>query len=68
MFNDLFHVLESLEHDYREENGKRVHAHGCRRCELELRLRDARGQILRLLSDLEFDFGGQSRKNKMPHQ
>jgi hypothetical protein len=62
MFFDLFHLVESLEHDFRQENGDRVHAYGCRRCELELRLRDVRGQILRLLRDLEFAIGSPVEK------
>ena len=62
MFTDLFHLVESIEHDYRDENGKWVHAYGCRRCELELRLGDVRRQILRLLRDLEFAIGSPVEK------
>ena len=57
MFTDLFHLLESLEHDYREEHGRKVHAYDCRRCALSLRLSAFRGQILKLLHDLEFAIG-----------
>jgi hypothetical protein len=57
MFTDLFHLLESLEHDYREERGQKVHAYDCRRSALELRLNGVRGQILKLLRDIEFAIG-----------
>jgi hypothetical protein len=43
VFTDLFHLLESLEHDFREEKGERVHSFGCRRYKLGLRLESVRG-------------------------
>jgi len=50
------HVRRSLqsrslaEHDYREENGKRALAYGCRRCEISVRLNAFKIQILQLLA------------------
>ena len=64
MFTDLFHLVHSLEHDYREENGKKVHAHECRRCALTVRLNGFKGQILKLLRDIEFAIGEPIEKNK----
>ena len=64
MFTDLFHLVHSLEHDYREENGKKVHAHGCRRCVLTVRLNGFKGQILKLLRDIDFAIGESVEKNK----
>ena len=57
MFTDLFHLVQSLEHDYKEDKGKQVHAHTCRRCALTVRLNGFRGQILVLLRDIEFAIG-----------
>ena len=34
MFNDLFRLVQSLDHDFSEAHGKRVHSCGCRRCAL----------------------------------
>jgi len=64
MFDDLFSLVHSLEHDYREENGKRAHAYGCRRCEISVRLNAFKIQILQLLRDIEFAIGEQVEKNK----
>jgi hypothetical protein len=64
MFTDLFHLIHSLEHDYKEEQGKQVHAHGCRRCALTVRLNGFNGQILRLLRDIEFAIREPTEKNK----
>jgi hypothetical protein len=64
MFTDLFHLIHSLDHDYKEENGQRVHAYGCRRCALTVRLNGLKGQILRLLRDIEFAIGEAIEKNK----
>lgn len=64
MFTDLFHLVHSLEHDYREENGQRVHAYGCRRCALTVRLND----VLRLLRDIEFAAGEPIEKSKPPER
>jgi hypothetical protein len=57
MFTDLFHLVHSLEHDYKEENGERVHAYGCRRCGITTRLNGFKSQILCLLRDIEFAIG-----------
>ena len=62
MFADLFHLVESLEHDYREENGQKVHAYGCRRCAINLLLKDFKGQILRLLRELDLGTGELTEK------
>ena len=64
MFTDLFHIIHSLEHDYREERGEQVHAHGCRRCALTVRLNGFKGQILKLLRDIDFAIGESVEKNK----
>jgi hypothetical protein len=64
MFHDLFHLIESLEHDYREEKGQKVHAYGCRRCALTVRLNGFRVQIKKLLSDIEFTIGEPIEKKK----
>jgi hypothetical protein len=66
VFTDLFHLLESLEHDYREEHGQKVHWYDCRRCALTVRLNGLRGQILSLLRDIEFAIGEPLEKNKRP--
>lgn len=66
MFTDLFHLIHSLEHDYREESGKQIHAYGCRRCALAVRLNGFKGQILKLLRDIEFAIGGPLEKDKRP--
>jgi hypothetical protein len=57
MLDDLFHLIQSLEHDYKEDQGKRVHALGCRRCALTVRLNGFKVQILKLLRDIEFAIG-----------
>jgi hypothetical protein len=64
MFTDLFHLIHSLEHDYREEKGQKVHAYCCRRCALTVRLNGFKGQILKLLRDIEFAIGEPLDKNK----
>jgi len=64
MFTDLFHLIHSLEHDYREEKGVKVHAYGCRRCALAVRLNGFKGQILKLLRDIEFAIGEPLEKDK----
>jgi hypothetical protein len=53
-----------LEHDYREEKGKQVHAYGCRRCALAVRLNGFRVQIKKLLQDVEFSIGEPIDKTK----
>ena len=57
MFNDLFSLVNLLDHDSREENGKQVSAYGCRRCAILLRLTDFRNRIRRLLNDIDFNVG-----------
>ena len=64
MFTDLFHLIHSLEHDYKEEKGKKVHAYGCRRCALTVRLNGFRVQILKLLRDIEFAIGEPFEKDE----
>lgn len=64
MFTDLFHLIHSLEHDYKEENGQQVHAYGCRRCALAVRLNGLKGQILKLLRDIEFSIGEPIERDK----
>ena len=57
MFTDLFHLIQSLEHDYKEEAGQKVLAYGCRRCALTVRVNGFKVQILKLLRDIEFAIG-----------
>jgi hypothetical protein len=72
MFDDLFHLVESLEHDFKEVDGEKVHTIGCRRCALTVRVNGFKVQILKLLRDIEFGIGEQlekdSSKKKTPHQ
>jgi hypothetical protein len=65
MFNDLFHLVAALEHDYREENGKQVHWIGCRRCAIAMRLMDFKAQIHHVLSEIEFALGEPVHKEKI---
>jgi hypothetical protein len=64
MFDDLFHLVQSLDHDYRQDQGKQVHAYGCRRCAIAVRLNGFKVQILVLLRDIEFAIGEPIDKNK----
>jgi hypothetical protein len=64
MFNDLFHLIHSLDHDFSEENGKRVHSIGCRRCALSVRLGAFKAQILQILRDIDFALGDSDEKNR----
>jgi len=64
MFADLFHIVNSLEHDYKEETGQKVHAYGCRRCALTIRLNSFKIQITQLLRDLDVAIGEYVEKNK----
>jgi hypothetical protein len=57
MFSDLFHVVQSLEHDTREEKGERVHSYTCRRCALALRLNDFKTKLGHLLKNIDFEIG-----------
>jgi len=64
MFTDLFHLIHSLEHDYKEEKGQKVHSYDCRRCALTVRLNSFKIQITQLLRDLDFAIGEYIEKNK----
>lgn len=64
MFNDLFHLVNLLDHDFRVEKGERVHAFGCRRCAIALRLKTFKAQVHRLLSDFDFNVGDPVEENK----
>ncbi len=64
MFTDLFHLIHSLEHDYKEEKGLMVHSYDCRRCALAVRLNGFKVQILVLLRDIEFAIGEAIEKDK----
>jgi hypothetical protein len=57
MFTDLFHLVQSLEHEFREENGNKVHSHLCLRCALTDRLNGFRVQIKQILRDIDFTIG-----------
>jgi hypothetical protein len=57
MFNDLFHLIALLDHDFSGENGERVHAYTCRRCAIAMRLSSLKDQIRRILHDMEFSVG-----------
>ena len=57
MFDDLFHLVSQLEHDYRDENGNQAHALGCRRCAITTSLNTFKMQITRLLRDFDFAIG-----------
>lgn len=57
MFDDLFHLVRSLEHDYRQEADKQVHDYDCRRCALTARLNGFKIQIVQILRDIEFRIG-----------
>jgi hypothetical protein len=62
MFNDLFHLIHSLDHDFSEDHGKRVHSFACRRCALSVRLRAFKMQILQSLRDIDFVLGDPEEK------
>jgi hypothetical protein len=57
LFTDLFHLIQSLEHDYKKEEGQKAHAIGCRRGAVTVRLNGIRVQIFKLLRDIEFAIG-----------
>jgi hypothetical protein len=65
VFNDLFHLIDTLDHDFREENGERVHSYKCRRCEIALRLRSLKDQVRRLLRDIDFDVGDPAERERI---
>ena len=62
MFDDLFHLVESLDHDYKDEHGKRVHAIGSRWCALSLGLSALKAQIVQTLRNIEFALGDSDDK------
>ena len=64
MFNDLFHLVHSLEHDFKDEEEKRVHSLSCRRCAISLRLNAFKAQILKVLRDIDFVVGDSDEKNR----
>jgi hypothetical protein len=66
MFNDLFHLIHSLDHDFSEEQGKRVHSYGCRRRALSVRLSAFKAQILKILHDIDFALGDPDEKSRRP--
>jgi hypothetical protein len=64
MFNDLVHLVQSLEHDFRDEEEKRVHSLSCRRCAISVRLRACKSQILKVLNDIDFVIGDPDEKDR----
>jgi len=66
MFNDLFHLIQSLEHDFRDEEEKRVHSHSCRRCAISVRLSAFKAQIFKVLHDIDLVVGDPDKKNREP--
>ena len=64
MFNDLFHLIRSLDHNFSEENGERVHSHACRRCAISVRLSAFKAQVLKVLRDIEFALGDPEEKDR----
>ena len=66
MFLDLFHIITSLEHEFREVDGNRVHSHLCIRCALTVRLNGFKNQIRQVLRDIDFSIGESDEKNKRP--
>jgi hypothetical protein len=43
--NTVWNAVAAFEHDYREEAGKKIHSYLCRRCRLELLLRQVTGLL-----------------------
>ena len=64
MFADLFHLIYSLEHDYKLERGQKVYSYDWHRRALTVRLNSFKIQILCLLRDIEFVIGEPLEKNK----
>ena len=60
----MYPELDKFVLSYREEKGVNVHAYDCRRCALAVRLNGFKGQILKLLRDIEFAIGEPLEKNK----
>jgi hypothetical protein len=65
-FDDLFHLVDSLEHDFKDEEQKRVHSLSCRRCAISVRLSAFKTQIIRILRDIDFVTGDSEEKNGRP--
>jgi hypothetical protein len=63
MFNDLFHLVHSLDHDFNEEKGERVHSYTCRRCALSVQLSAFKAKILQILRDIDFAVGDPVEKH-----
>lgn len=68
MFNDLFHTVKTLDHDFREEQGKRVHAYGCHRCAIARKLRSFKDRIRQLLRDVDFELGDPVEERRKEEQ
>jgi hypothetical protein len=66
MFNDLFHLVHSLDHGFEEEKGEQAHSYGCRQCALSVRLCAFKAQILQILRAIEFVLGDSDEKNRGP--
>ena len=43
--NTIWNVVAAFDHDYRDDAGKKVHCYDCRRCRLELFLRQVTNQL-----------------------
>jgi hypothetical protein len=63
MFDDLFDLIHWLEHDFREENGERIHLHTRRRCAISLRLSTTKAQNLKFLRGIDFVVGDPGENN-----
>jgi hypothetical protein len=48
MFDDLFHIVASLDYDYHTERGERVHSYSCRRCAIAMRLNRLKDLVERM--------------------
>jgi hypothetical protein len=64
MFNDLFHLVHSLEHDFTDQEEKRIHSLSCRKCAISVRLKAFKAQILKVLRDIDFVIGDEDEKNR----
>jgi hypothetical protein len=66
MFTDPYHLVRTLEHEYREENGNQVHSYQCLRCQLTVRLNTFKMQVRQLCKDIDFAIGEPIEKDKNP--
>ena len=66
MSNDLFHLVESLDHDYLEEHGERVHSYQCRRCQIFRVLSELKQSLLLRHTDLNKLIGSPKREPEKP--